>query len=347
MRNKFTIFYSWQSDIKGNRNFINKCIEKAVKEVKKKHKTEFELEINLDRDTKNKSGSPNISDTILRKIEECDIFIADISLVNRPLLNKFINRRITPNPNVLIELGFAIHLLGWERVVCVNNLKHGKNEEVPFDIRGHRITPYNGNSNDEKTKLIGMLRGAIISIIENYEKIESNHNLKDHQKHDKKIWELINDICTEHALYDGISLAVDCLFTNKYYYDKWDRLTDFYRFTKNHFIDVELRSKTEEFIKKLGEFDTICNTHFFSNKDKALDDLAAFRDAGIEITEDVRIKYFQQITYSIIKEPLRNEDWPDTHKRIDSVQQELLLKGEEVKKAYRELILLLKKKGLI
>lgn len=347
MKKNFTIFYSWQSDLKGNRNFINSCIEKAIKEVKKKHKTNFDLQINLDRDTKNQSGSPNISSTILQKIDECDIFIGDVSLINNSLLNKIIKPRLTPNPNVLIELGYAINLLGWERIICVNNLKYGKTEELPFDIRGHRITPYKKNSPEDKVILIGMLKGAILSIIEDYENIEINHKLNDHQKHDKLIWSKINEISPEHSLMDGISLAVDCLFTNKYYYDKWDRLTDFYRSAENYFIDKETHDKIQEFILELGRFDTICNTHFFSRKDKALDELMALKEAGVEITEDIRIEYYQQITYSIIKTPLRTEDWNACHKRIDSVQTELYNKGEKVKKIYRELVMIIKKRGVL
>ena len=58
MKSNFTIFYSWQSDLKNNS--IQTCIEKAIKEVKRKFEKEINLEINVDRDTRNKSGSPSI-----------------------------------------------------------------------------------------------------------------------------------------------------------------------------------------------------------------------------------------------------------------------------------------------
>ncbi|WP_348636594.1 hypothetical protein QLS71_002545 [Mariniflexile litorale] len=62
MKDNFTIFYSWQSDLKGkfNRNLISSSIEKAIKDLKRNSQNDFKLEINLDRDTKNKSGSPSI-----------------------------------------------------------------------------------------------------------------------------------------------------------------------------------------------------------------------------------------------------------------------------------------------
>jgi hypothetical protein len=43
------------------------------------------------------------------------------------------NRRRTPNPNVLVELGYALKALGDERVIVVVNTAFGKEELLPFD----------------------------------------------------------------------------------------------------------------------------------------------------------------------------------------------------------------------
>jgi len=137
MKNKFSIFYSWQSDISKNRNLILSCIEKAIKDVIKKQHKDLQLEINIDRDTRNKSGSPEIADTIFKKIDITDIFICDVTIINNSLFAKFVNGRLTPNPNVLIELGYAINILGWDRVICVVDTLHSTVDELPFDIRGH------------------------------------------------------------------------------------------------------------------------------------------------------------------------------------------------------------------
>lgn len=53
----------------------------------------------------------------------------------------------SPNPNVLVELGYAVKTLGWERVICLCNTDFGK--EYPFDIAHNRIT---GFSLDGKNK---------------------------------------------------------------------------------------------------------------------------------------------------------------------------------------------------
>nr|WP_308994024.1 hypothetical protein [Mariniflexile sp. KMM 9835]MDQ8213594.1 hypothetical protein [Mariniflexile sp. KMM 9835] len=348
MKDNFTIFYSWQSDLKGkfNRNLISSSIEKAIKDLKRNSQNDFKLEINLDRDTKNKSGSPSISDTIFDKIDISDIFIADVSLINNSIINKVLNSRINPNPNVLIELGYAINKLGWERIICINNLKYGKNELLPFDIRGHRITSYDSRQKNSKEILKSTLKSAFSSIINDYTNIEDRHKLTEYRRHDKIIWEKFTAICSETILFDSISSAVNSLFTNKYYFDKWDSFVEFYRISENHFIDRDLNLKTNEFLKKLNKFNSICMSKFFSKKDDAMDEIRALKDAGVEITEEIKLEYYQRVIYIIKKDPFPTEEWRDADKRVMKVQDELFEKGEELKVAYRELVLEIKRKGL-
>lgn len=40
------------------------------------------VEIVADRDTKREFGSPDITQTIFPKIDECDIFVEDVSIIN-------------------------------------------------------------------------------------------------------------------------------------------------------------------------------------------------------------------------------------------------------------------------
>lgn len=133
------IFYSWQSDLpnSNNRNLIQGSIDKTVK------KFSNIIKIEADRDTKSKLGSPDITKTIFEKIDESDLFIADITMINKSKY-KFLRdkKRATPNPNVLIELGYAAKTLGWERIICVYNTDYSPLDSLPFDLRQHRITSY-------------------------------------------------------------------------------------------------------------------------------------------------------------------------------------------------------------
>ena len=152
------IFYSWQSDLpsRDNRNFIKDCIEKAVKAANRD-----EMCMEVDRDTNGISGFPNIQQAILQKIEKASIFVADISIVNKII---FTRKRRTPNPNVLFELGFAVKALGWERILCVFNSDYGKIEELPFDIKQHRIISYSLRGKDKKNtknQVVGAIKNTL------------------------------------------------------------------------------------------------------------------------------------------------------------------------------------------
>jgi hypothetical protein len=44
------------------------------------------------------------------------VFVADVTPINAGS-----DHRLCPNPNVLIELGYAVKALGWSRIVMVLN----------------------------------------------------------------------------------------------------------------------------------------------------------------------------------------------------------------------------------
>ena len=75
---KFKIFYSWQSDLPGNRtrSFIRECIDEAIELAQESETVEAER----DEATKGVTGSPDIVATLFSKIDNCDLFIADLSL---------------------------------------------------------------------------------------------------------------------------------------------------------------------------------------------------------------------------------------------------------------------------
>jgi len=133
----FTIFYSWQSDRSSsiNRNFIEDAIEKAIKKVGKDIEIQKALRdepIEFDKDTKDVPGIPPIVETIFKKISNCSIFIPDLTFVG-----KTEDRRLLPNPNVLIEYGWALKEITHSKIVPVMNTAFGEPswETLPFDMR--------------------------------------------------------------------------------------------------------------------------------------------------------------------------------------------------------------------
>ena len=152
------VFYSWQSDLPNstNRGFIEDCLERAIKELKAD--PELQVDPCLDRDTQNVPGSPDIASTIFDKIDHCGLFVCDVSIVSRGS-----SERPTPNPNVLIELGYAVKTLGWSRIVCVFNAAFGNIQALPFDLRQRRVRSYNlqqGSEKAEQRKLLTCLLEA-------------------------------------------------------------------------------------------------------------------------------------------------------------------------------------------
>ena len=78
------IFYSWQSDQRKNRAFIRSAIDAAIKELRQDATlAEADRDIVADQDTRGIPGSPAIAETILTKIENADVFVAEFNVHNR------------------------------------------------------------------------------------------------------------------------------------------------------------------------------------------------------------------------------------------------------------------------
>ncbi|MEO5375848.1 MAG: hypothetical protein H7840_16580 [Alphaproteobacteria bacterium] len=102
--------------------------------------------IEIDHDTHGVGGSPPIAETILRKIREAAVFVADVT----PICMTSKGKRV-PNPNVMIELGYAMKVLEHERIVLVMNSAEGASlKHLPFDLR-HWRAPVAYNLRKEAT----------------------------------------------------------------------------------------------------------------------------------------------------------------------------------------------------
>lgn len=158
------IFYSWQANLpnKTNRGLIKDCIEKAISEINKE--LTIESRIQIDSDTSNVPGSPDIIHTILEKIDSSSIFVADVSITNS----------LQPNPNVMFELGYAIKSLGDANIIMVFNEHYGKTKDLPFDLGFKRQMLYKCSDSESdmpaiRKLLTGNIKKAISLIIEGAE----------------------------------------------------------------------------------------------------------------------------------------------------------------------------------
>ncbi|MEK6744949.1 MAG: hypothetical protein AABZ15_15130 [Nitrospirota bacterium] len=153
-----TVFYSWQSDTPNsiNRGFIEDALAKAIKQLAAKIEIQDAIrneEIKLDKDTQGVPGIPPIVETIFNKIDKCAIFVPDLTFVGQSP-----EGRMLPNPNVLIEYGWALKSLSYSRIIPVMNTAFGEPtaDNLPFDMR-HLRNPITYHlspeaSSDERTE---------------------------------------------------------------------------------------------------------------------------------------------------------------------------------------------------
>ena len=131
-----TVFYSWQSDLRETRSVIRWALDKATRNLSRD--LDLDEPLRVDQDTEGVPGWPDITSALFDKIDRCEVFVADITPINGPESDF----RITPNPNVLLELGYALGTgFGRTRIICVLNthyLPKGDLRELPFDLRGSR-----------------------------------------------------------------------------------------------------------------------------------------------------------------------------------------------------------------
>lgn len=130
-----TVFYSWQSDLDAavTKSLIQRALDAAVKSLGADAEVDpARRELVVDRDTRGVKGTPHVAETILDKIDAASVFVADLSYVARRE-----NGDGIPNPNVLIEYGWAAGRLGRPLMISVMNTAFGHPEvqPLPFDLR--------------------------------------------------------------------------------------------------------------------------------------------------------------------------------------------------------------------
>ncbi|WP_166742049.1 TIR domain-containing protein [Burkholderia cepacia] len=161
-KKEFRIFFSWQSDLPDatNTKAIRTALQGAVKSLKSVYP---DLTIVLDEATRDTSGSPNIARKIFEKIERSDMLVCDITTIDRQAT------RPCPNPNVLYELGYAMALLGEDRIVMLFNEAHGTvKTDLPFDIVQNRVSPYTMTepvTPESSSQLASLAKVAIRAVI--------------------------------------------------------------------------------------------------------------------------------------------------------------------------------------
>ncbi len=72
-----TVFFSWQSDLYETRTVVQGALRKAITNLNRD--LALEEALRLDEDTSGVAGWPEITSTLLGKIDQCEVFVADIT----------------------------------------------------------------------------------------------------------------------------------------------------------------------------------------------------------------------------------------------------------------------------
>lgn len=249
-KNKFTIFYSWQSYIGGyaNRNYIRKKIISGS--------YADEVEITLLEDSRGTTGAPDIPNEILTKIAQSDIFICDVTPVHTLEVADG-RQRALPNPNVMFELGFAVCSLGWERVICICNEEYGSIETLPFDISTHRIIKYRKKDGERNSQRSLSLDTTLSDIISKYDDIIAKGNEYNYKKHDIDIFRKMMSFVSEK---DFINSIKDFRSSGRFFlwYEKcWDFIQYFQDYPENRFISTSLNDSFSKLVGALDELKSL------------------------------------------------------------------------------------------
>lgn len=145
-KKQYTIFFSWQSDTKRKETEI---IEQALNQAVQSLEHNYGYKIIIDHSTLGDSGMPNITQTIMRKIDECDIFLCDLTPIQKfekdAVGGKIITKQL-PNPNVLVELGYAMSAVGIDYIIPLAHKGDWLDFEMPFDINHNKIIGFSRES---------------------------------------------------------------------------------------------------------------------------------------------------------------------------------------------------------
>lgn len=168
------IFYSWQSDTDNRigRGFIQWALDRAIRAVNADADVDpADRELQADRDTVDVPGMPPLADTIFDKIDRAVAFLSDLTHVATRA-----NGERSPNPNVLLEHGWALKSRGWRSLIGVMNTAMGHPDEhpLPFDLRHFKRPilfhcPPDASDEDRQAARLGLqknLEGALRAILD-------------------------------------------------------------------------------------------------------------------------------------------------------------------------------------
>lgn len=249
----FCILFCWQDhlDTKLHRFLIRDALNAAIGKVQHELPEGTDSVLRQDSDTLNRAGTVEIANTILQKIQHSTIVVGDVT----PVLCDAEKGRFYPNPNVMIELGYAAKALGWNRIICLFNKASCRTEDLPFDIRHRRITSYHCGDPSQKKQaakeLESVLYHSIRAVLQEIGRGEFDLSLSDSalkRQRDlvllRELMSTINRDALDYYIQRGLSYQLydDCI----YYWLGFDSIVSSSHF---RFYDKDLETRVRNFYR--------------------------------------------------------------------------------------------------
>ena len=244
----FVVFFCWQSHLNPQeyRFLIRGALSAAIDRIQSELPPECSCIIRLDSDTSTRSGTVDIADTILHKIRSSTAVVADVT----PVLIDLERERYYPNPNVMIEVGFAAGTVGWHRTICLYENTDYQETDLPFDIRHRRVTGFRSRGvqrKDAKNELEGKLYVALREIIKSIGRGEIDPTLTDHHLKRQRDLRLLRDVMLT-LNSDAFDIYIDMGLRRLLYYNilfYWEGFKALIDSSEFRFYDTDLKNLVE------------------------------------------------------------------------------------------------------
>lgn len=213
---KIVVFFSWQSDIPRNHSLIKSGLEKACKKLT----TQLGCQVIYDESLRGVAGSPRIEDVVIRKIQECDVFVADLTHVIA------LGDKQMPNSNVIYELGRAEQAHASQQIIKLVDKKTSDVGKSPFDVSHSAIIPVDI---EDKDVFYNLIKDSVKYVFESPNTIFSHNDsllYSDNQvQKNIRSGKYLPDVFLERQdLKEHLRYFVDPFLFSTYVVDKVNRL---------------------------------------------------------------------------------------------------------------------------
>ena len=148
---------------------------------------------------------------------------------------------------------------------------------MPFDLQQNRIAQYcfNGKKNKEnaQNELTSLLKKAIKSIIENYDKLNAKDLESNTHQHDIKIFREFDNIYEGSELLDLFNYIADNCYVKSDDYKLFRKLKEYLIADKNQYLNTSINNSAKFLHDKIQEMHSVLAINLFPEVEEWVDEV--------------------------------------------------------------------------